>query len=121
MRKAERALTAAQLILKAGDANGTCNRVYCAMYEAAHAALRAAGVALPPGPIKSHRALVSLFGEHLVRPKQIDAKHGAALNEVLNLFLLADYHDHPLGIDHAARALELATAFIVAIRAKFSL
>lgn len=121
MRKAEGALGAARLLLTADDADGACNRAYYAMFEAAHAALSAAGVPLPQGPIKSHHGLVSLFGKHLVRPKQIEAKHGAALNQVLSLFLLAEYQNCALDIDHAARAFELSTAFIAAIKEKFSL
>jgi uncharacterized protein (UPF0332 family) len=121
MRKAERALTAARLLLKVDDADGACNRAYYAMFDAAHAALLAAGVELPGRPIKSHHGLVSLFGQHLVRTKQIDAEHGVALNKVLNLRLLADYEGSALSSDKAAQAVELAEAFVKAIADKFLL
>jgi hypothetical protein len=32
-------------------------------------------------PIKSHHGLVGLFGQRLVRARQIDAEHGVALNK----------------------------------------
>jgi uncharacterized protein (UPF0332 family) len=121
MRKAERALTAARLLLKVDDADGACNRAYYAMFDAAHAALLAAGVELPGRPIKSHHGLVSLFGQHLIRTKQIDAEHGVALNKVLNLRLLADYEGSALSSDKAAQAVELAKAFVKAIADKFLL
>jgi uncharacterized protein (UPF0332 family) len=79
--KAERALSAARVLVRAEDAEGACNRGYYAMHDAAHAALYAAGIKLPERPIKSHHGLVSLFGQHLVRGRQIDAEHGIALNQ----------------------------------------
>jgi uncharacterized protein (UPF0332 family) len=45
----------------------------------------------------------------------------AALNKVLNLRLLADYEGDSVTIDKAAQAVELAEAFVVAIKEKFSL
>ena len=56
-----------------------------------------------------------------MRVNQIDAEHGVALNKVLNLRLLADYEGSPLGIDKAVQAVELAAAFVAAIKEKFSL
>jgi uncharacterized protein (UPF0332 family) len=121
MSKAERALTAARLLLNAGDTDGACNRAYYAMFDAAHAALHAARIELPEKPIKSHHGLVSLFGQHLVRGKQMEAEHGVVLNKVLNLRLLADYEGSPLSSGKAAEALELAAYFVAAIKEKFSL
>lgn len=43
MAKAERAAASAKLLLEVGDADGACNRAYYAMYDAARAALLAAG------------------------------------------------------------------------------
>jgi uncharacterized protein (UPF0332 family) len=121
MRKAERALKAARLLLNADDTDGACNRAYYAMFDAAHAALFAAGGELPEKPIKSHHGLVSLFGQHLVRTRQIETEHGVALNKVLNLRLLADYEGSPLSSDKAFQAVEIAAAFVAAIKEKFSL
>jgi uncharacterized protein (UPF0332 family) len=120
MRKAERALATARLLLT-DDPDGACNRAYYAMFDAAHAALYAAGVELRERPIKSHHGLVSVFGQHLVRTNQIEAEHGAALNKVLNLRLLADYQGSPLSSDKAAQAIDLAAAFVAAIKGKFAL
>lgn len=48
MAKAERAAESAKLLLEAGDADGACNRAYYAMYDAARAALLAAGARWRP-------------------------------------------------------------------------
>ena len=47
LRKADRALAAARLLLSNGAVEGACNRAYYAMFAAAHAALRANGILLP--------------------------------------------------------------------------
>ncbi len=39
MRKAERALASARVLLQDGDPEGACNRAYYAMFDAARAAL----------------------------------------------------------------------------------
>ena len=43
MRKAERALDEARLLLREGKTEGACSRAYYAMHDAAHAALIATG------------------------------------------------------------------------------
>ena len=121
MRKAERALATARLAFNAGDSDGTCNRAYYAMYDAAHAALHAVGAEMPGQPIKSHSGLVGLFGQRLVLRGHLDAAHGVAFNTVLTLRMVADYQGGPVSIDKAAQAVEFAEAFVAAIKEKFSL
>jgi hypothetical protein len=53
--------------------------------------------------------------------KLLDEKHGAALNKVLNRRLLADYEGDSVSIDKATQAVELAEAFIAAVKEEFSL
>jgi len=102
MRKAATALSAARLLLRAGDTDGACNRAYFAMFDAAHAALLMAGIELPEAPVKTHNGLIALFGQHLVRTGHLDAEHGIAFNKVQNLRLLADYEGGPISIENAA-------------------
>lgn len=54
MRKAERALGEAILLLQAEKTEGACNRAYYAMHDAAHAALLATGHETPDAIIKTH-------------------------------------------------------------------
>jgi uncharacterized protein (UPF0332 family) len=61
MRKAERTLAAARTLLRDEDTEGACNRAYYAMFNATHAALRAAGIAEPEGGYKSHGGLIGAF------------------------------------------------------------
>ena len=56
MRKAERALASARVLLQDGDAEGACNRAYYAMFDAARAALMVLPEdAGPPAPIRRLR------------------------------------------------------------------
>ena len=121
MRKADAALSSARLLLNAGETDGACNRAYYAMFDAAHAALRAAKIELPEAPIKTHSGLVGMFGQHLVRGNHIAAEHGIALNKVQNLRKLADYSGDPVSIENTTWAIERAEAFLAVVRLKFGL
>jgi hypothetical protein len=57
MRKAESALEAARLLVKAQNADSACNRAYYAMFDAAHAALFALGARALPGRSRPTTAL----------------------------------------------------------------
>jgi uncharacterized protein (UPF0332 family) len=114
LEKAERAVSAARILLNADSAEGACNRAYYAMFDAAHAALLAAGVS-----VKTHSGLIGAFGKHLVQSGLIDAQHGRALNRVHHLRQLADYLGDPVTIEDAAESFAHAQAFIAAVKAKF--
>ena len=118
-RKAEQALSAARLLLKAQNADGACNRAYYAMFDAAHAALFALGVEGLTSPIKTHNGLVAKFGQHVIATGQLAAQHGNDLNKVQNLRQLADYSGDPVALEDTAWAVERAEAFVVAVRARF--
>jgi uncharacterized protein (UPF0332 family) len=84
------------------------------MFDAAHAALLAAGVSA-----KTHSGLISAFGKHLVQSGLIDAQHGRALNRVHHLRQLADYLGDPVSIGDATESFDHAQAFVAAIKTKF--
>ena len=119
--KAERALSAAQLLLRAEDADGACSRAYYAMFDAAHAALLAAGHETPDAMIKTHHTLIAEFGKKLVQGGQIEAHFGRALNKAEDLRLLADYSVELMPLVEAQWMVEQAEAFVAAIKEKFSL
>lgn len=119
LHKAEQALSGARLLLNAGDTDGACSRAYYAMFDAAHAALRAAGIELAASPIKTHNGLVGMFGLHLVRGGHIAVEHGEALNKVQTLRELADYSGDPISADRASWACERAEAFVAAVKVAF--
>lgn len=63
MAKAVRAAASAKILLDAGDADGASNRAYYAMFDAARAALLAAG--FDTG--KTHKGVLNVFSDRLVR------------------------------------------------------
>lgn len=116
MEKAQRAVEGARVLFDTGDTEGACSRAYYAMFDAAHAALRAAGVVAPDAQIKTHNGLLTLFSKELVQTKRVDADLNKALNQVQQLRLVADYTGDPPELDKARWAVEQAEAFVAAIR-----
>jgi uncharacterized protein (UPF0332 family) len=66
IQKAERTLSAAQLLLTHDALEGACNRAYYAMFDAAHAALLSTGIHMSESVSKIHRDLIGAFGLHLL-------------------------------------------------------
>jgi uncharacterized protein (UPF0332 family) len=116
MRKADRALSEALLLLREKKTEGACSRAYYAMHDAAHAALLATGHETPDAIIKTHHSLIAEFGKKLVLDGQIDASIGRAFNKVEEMRLLADYSADPPPLDKTQRAVEQAEAFVAAVR-----
>jgi len=119
--KAERALSAARILLQAEDSEGACNRGYYAMHDAAHAALIAAGHETHDSPIKTHHGLIAEFGKKLVQSGQMEVSLGRALNKAEDIRLLADYSPESPPLVEARLMVEQAEAFVAAIKNKFSL
>lgn len=116
MRKAERALDEARLLLREKKAEGACSRAYYAMHDAAHAALLATGFESSDAVIKTHHSLIAEFGKKLVLGGLLDAGFGRAFNKVQDMRLLADYSAEPPPLDDAQSAVEQAEAFVAAVR-----
>ena len=120
MRKAERALDEARLLLRDEKTEGACSRAYYAMHDAAHAALLATGFETPDAIIKTHHSLIAEFGKRLVLGGQIDAAHGRAFNKAQEIRLLADYSAEPPSLDDAQRVVGQAESFVAAVRARLA-
>ena len=116
MRKVERALAEALLLLQVEKTEGACNRAYYAMHDAAHEALLATGFETPEAIIKTHHTLIAEFGKRLVLGGQIDAAHGRAFNKTQEIRLVSDYSAEPPPFDDAQGAVEKAEAFVASIR-----
>lgn len=121
MRKSEQALSSARQLLAMDDADGACNRAYYAMFDAAQAALLAANVGTAANVAKTHRGLISAFGQQLVLGGHVATELGSSLNKVERLRLLADYTGDPVSDEDAAWAVVQADVFVEAIRAAFGL
>ena len=121
LKKAERTLEEARLLLHGGKTEGTCSRAYYAMHDAAHAALFATGDETPSAIVKTHPRLIAEFGKRIVLSGQIDANLGRALNRVQDIRLLADYDATPPSLADAAWCVEQAEVFVAAIQTRFKL
>lgn len=117
MEKAERALDEARLLLRGKGTEGACSRAYYAMFDAAHAALMAAGI--ETAEIKTHNGLLAVFGRELVLTKRIHSDFGKALNQVQRLRQIADYTAEPPEMDKAQWAVDQAEVFVEAVRSAF--
>jgi len=106
MEKAERALSAARILLRADNPEGACNRAYYAMFDAAHAALLAAMPGVADASIKIHSGLIGAFGKHLVQAGLINAEHGRSFNQVHGLRQVADYTGDPVSVADAVAVSE---------------
>jgi uncharacterized protein (UPF0332 family) len=67
MIKSDAALGAARLLLGAGFADDACNRAYYAMFDAARAALLICNAPVESEAARTHRGLISAFGQYVVK------------------------------------------------------
>ncbi len=118
MRKAQRALASAQLLLKKKDTEGACNRAYYAMFYAAHVALLGAlGETAPE--FKTHGGLISAFGKEVVLGLKMSPTLGQAISKVQKHRQLADYIGDAPPLEIAEDAVAEAETFVAAIQARF--
>lgn len=110
--KALVALRSADLLLKAGDFDGCCNRAYYAMFDAARAALVADGCTDQVLGIKTHSGLISFFSMRLVKSGRVSVELGKSFNKVEDLRLVADYRGDALEFEQAQWATQQAQRFV---------
>lgn len=118
--KANTALDSANLLLKAGDYDGACNRAYYAMFDAARGALLASNAVKDLSLVRTHNGLITSFSLHLVKPGKVAIELGKALNKVEDLRLIADYKDEAVTQADASWAVVQAQAFVQTLRATYS-
>ena len=112
MRSAKRALKSCRLLIDDKDHDGACNRAYYAMFDAAQAALKAAGI---DKRAKTHSGLIAVFGEHLIKTGKLPVDLGHSISRVMNIRAAADYDGDTLGSTHSRHALAEAEFFVAAI------
>lgn len=86
LQRAQRALDAAKVLRDAKLLEDSLSRCYYAILHSARAALISRGIT-----VKSHDAAKRLFGQHLVRPGQIEKRYAAILRRQQDDRALADY------------------------------
>lgn len=117
MVKADRACSSARTWLDAGDVDGACNRAYYAIFDAARAALLACDASLTPAIGKTHRGLINLFSERLVKSGTVSIEMGRLLKRAEEVRLIADYRGDSVELTDARAMVEQAEIFVSAMRA----
>ena len=121
VRKALRASSSAALLLDDGDINGACNRGYYAMFDAARAALIAAGAPVDPNVVRTHNGVIAAFGLHLIKKGLVEPEWGRTLNRAQEIRQVADYTGDNVEMELAAWVVEQSRLFIQAIQAAFQI
>ncbi len=86
LKKAERALISAELLLKENDYEGSSSRSYYAMFYLAEALLLEKGL-----KFSSHKSVISLFGEHFVKTGIFKSDYGKNLSKAFEKRIMSDY------------------------------
>mgnify|MGYP000055856998 CR=1 FL=1 len=110
--KAEKFLKTAEAALELGDYDSCASRCYYAMFFLAEAALLTKGLRA-----SSHKGVISLFGEHFVKPGIFGREYGKMLNEAYDRRLRGDYATgFDIEEEEARRMLEEAREFVKEVR-----
>jgi uncharacterized protein (UPF0332 family) len=102
--------------LDAGDLDGTCNRAYYAMFDAARAALLSSPTPEAAVAAKTHRGLIAAFGMHLVKTGVFPVRLGKALNRAEEIRLIADYTGDTVESGEAKELVSLAEIFVAEVQ-----
>lgn len=115
MAKAVQAVASAKLLLDTADADGACNRAYYAVFDAARAALLAAGGYVG----KTHKGVLNAFSERLVKNGPLPKEMGRLLKRAETFRTLADYEGGMVELSDAREMVEQAEIFVAAMKAEF--
>lgn len=110
IHKADESLRAAEICYKEGLCNSSVSRAYYSMYQAAQAALGAAGLVRDEW---SHAGIQATFANELTRRRKLYSPFlPRDLNIVQDLRHTADYRDSDISKRQATRALAKAREFV---------
>lgn len=116
MAKADTACSSARALLDLGDVDGAANRAYCAMFDAARAALLASDAPVEPDIGRTHSGLIRAFGSFLVKNGPVSKEVGRLLNRAHEVRLVADYNGESIEPADAQEMVEPAETFVAAMR-----
>lgn len=91
------------------------------MFDAARAALLAAGVPVDPNVMRTHNGVIAAFGLHLVKSGQVQRDWGRALNRAQEIRQVADYTGENVETAVASWAVEQARLFIHEMQTTFGI
>ncbi len=108
VQKARKFLHTAEYTLGIGDCDSCASRCYYAMFFMAQAALLTKGLSA-----SSHRGVISMFGQHLVKTGILEKRLGRMLNDAYDKRLAGDYEaGTAVTRDEAQSLLEAARDFV---------
>ncbi len=108
LRRAERAVADARLLLDAGSVLGAVGRAYYAAFHAARAILWSVGL-----EARTHKGTLSLLRQHFVHSGRLHADQARLVAQLQADREDAEYSLYPaLTADHAAEDIDKATRFI---------
>jgi uncharacterized protein (UPF0332 family) len=98
LRKAERAVHAAEVLLREGDADFAAGRAYYGLFYTAEALLHEKGLRS-----RKHSGVHAMFGEHFAKSGQLDPKFHRWLLDAFDKRTVGDY-----GIESVVTSEEVA-------------
>ena len=108
LKKAHDSLHGARLLARGGLSDFAASRAYYAMFYAAEALLLQEGLSF-----SKHSAVISGFGERLVKPGKVDQEYHRYLREGFDARNVGDYDTGPgLSEDQSARQVQHAELFL---------
>lgn len=108
LKKAARAISAAERLLQGGDTEFAVGRAYYAMFYTAEALLNEKDLRF-----RKHGGVHGAFGEHFVKTGQFDPKYHRWLLEAFNKRVTGDYGvEAVFTIEEASTLIQRATGFL---------
>ena len=86
MKRAEKYLRSAKMLLEEGDYESSVSRTYYAMFYSAQAILLTKNVSF-----SSHKGVISAFGEHFIKTDIFPKEMGRELNRAFEKRQIGDY------------------------------
>lgn len=111
IKKANRYLKSARLLIDDGDCESAVSRIYYAMFFCTEAVLLTKNLSF-----SSHKGVISAFGEHFIKTGVFDKKLGRELNRAFEKRQLGDYGSTSvIEHDEAESMLRSGTDFVNSI------
>jgi len=116
IKKAQRYLKSAEILLKDEDFESSVSRTYYAMFYCAEAALLTKNLSF-----SSHKGVISAFGEHFVKTDIFPKEMGKELNRAFEKRQIGDYeYTFVISANEAEQMLQSGREFVNTISDWFS-
>lgn len=112
LKRAERYLITAEVLIREGDFESSVSRSYYAMFFSAQAVLLSRGLSF-----SSHKMTISAFGEHFIKSEIFSKEMGKDFHKAFDRRQISDYH-HDFIIDksEAEELLKCSREFVGKIK-----